>query len=448
MIPAAGHGDAAGMASGAVTEARLTDPAGRELHRVDLTDALLHLTADPDPFWRDLRARAPVAWQQLPDGRGFWAVTRHRDCGDVLADHEKYTSRTGTMLSMLGTPDPAGGRQMLVTDPPRHAALREPLQQALSPVALRRLTPKIQALAQDLIRTGVDTPCWDLAATMSTLPMSVAALLMGLPPEQDWDQLARWSTMAIAPDDPEYRCGGDPAATLRAAHRGLFEFFVGEADRRRRRGPLPAGPPDLVDRLLDIRVDGHELAVGDLIANCYSLLLGANVTTGHAVTGTVAGLLDDPAAYRHWATTPARLHSGVEEAIRWSSPVLHAMRHARRDTTLAGVPIRAGDPVVAWLISANRDEAAFPEPSRLNLARQPNRHLAFGAGVHYCVGAVTARVTLRVVFEEIFRQVERFEPAGPVVRLRSTFINGIKHLPVHTVGRQTSTRRASSEPAR
>jgi cytochrome P450 len=410
------------------------DPGGARIAEADLTDASSYVKGNPVDLWRQLRHEAPLAWQQLPDGRGFWLVTRYDDCCRVLDDHETFTSLRGTMLAMLGTQDPAGGRQMLVCDPPRHTALREPLQKLLTSAALRRFTAQIRDHVRRFLRQGLQQPVWDIGATMMTLPTRIAALLMGLRLEDaDYLRLMRWSTMAMAPDDPEFQVDADRAATLREAHRGLFAFFGGELSARAR--DLGDGGEDLIDRLLAIRLDGRELGHGDLIANCYSLLLGANVTTGHVVSATVERFLGGDELYQKWAAHRALVRTGVEEAIRWTSPVFHAMRHTVRPVSFHGAEVASGDAVVAWITSANRDEAVFPDPEAFELSRQPNRHIAFGSGPHYCIGAVTARVTLRIVFEELLDHVESFEPAGEASRLASTFVNGIKHLPVRAVPR-------------
>lgn len=410
------------------TDSRLCDPAGNELFRLDLTDGTLFATTDLRPVWRELRRTAPVAWQQLADGRGFWAVTTHPECCAVLADHERFTSADGSMLGTLGQRDPAGGRQMTTSDPPYLTALRAPLRQVVNMVAARAWTPRIRTFIRHAVETACQQGKWDVGETMSVLPMKVAALVLGLAPDaEDSAALVRYTRMAVAPDDPEYAGPGGHAETLREAHRGLFRYFAAELVRRQRR----ADPgDDLIDRLLALRVDGRRLSAGDVAVNCYNLLIGANTTTGFAVTRLIEHLAGEPALYDRWSTDPRLLRSGVEEAIRWSSPAMHVMRHACRDTELAGVRIAEGDAVAAWLVSANRDENVFRAPDSLDPTRFPNPHIAFGFGAHYCLGAVTARVTMRVVVEEIFRLVGRFEPAGDAVRLHSSFISGIKHLPV------------------
>jgi cytochrome P450 len=413
----------------------LRDHVGAEIYPTDLSDPMLFATEDLVPVWRQLRQTAPVAWQQLADGRGFWVVTTHAGCREVLTDYERFTSERGTMIiSTLGADDPAGGRQMSVSDPPYHTALRQPLQQIVNSVALRRWAPHIRMFVRQALEPAFDGKVWDVGATMSALPMKVAELVMGLSLDDETSaRLVRWSVMAIAPDDPEYATAGGRVDTLDTARRGLVRFFAEETDRRMRRSAGTGTGGDLIDQLLAVRFGARRMSAGDLAVNCYSLLVGANITTGNSITATIARFLDHPDLYRRWSADPRLLRSGIEEAIRWSSPVLHVLRYARRATELHGVRIAEGDAISAWLVSANRDERIFSDPDSFHPERTPNPHIAFGAGPHYCIGAITARLTLRIAFEEIFRLVGHFETAGSPIRLHSTFVNGIKHLPVVAV---------------
>lgn len=409
------------------SDAVLLAPDGSRICHADLSDPKTFAEVNPVSLWRRLRAVAPVAWQQLPDGRGFWVVTTYAGCVEVLASYEGFTSEDGTMLSMLGSIDPAGGRQMLASDPPRHTALRRPLQTALTRTAQRDLDAPIRRHIRKALSAATREPVWDVGTTMTILPMKIAEAVMGLSLSRDEAaSLARWSTMALAPDDPEYAINGSRDETLAAAHIGLLEFFTKEIHRRRDR--TVGG--DLVGRLLSIRVEGQELRLADLLANCYSLLIGAAATTGHAATAVIGHLATDSRLYQRWAGDPALLRSGVDEVVRWSAPVLHVMRYARRPTWLGEARIMAGDAVTAWLVSANRDEAHFRDPDTFDPARRRSNHLAFGAGPHYCIGALTARIALRVIFEELFRRIDHIESAGTPERLCSNFINGVKHLPV------------------
>lgn len=406
------------------------DPAARvPLSDIDLYDARLYSHGDPHLAWQTLRREEPVFWQDLPDGRGFWSVTRYDDVRRVLADYTSFTSQRGAILKMLGTDDPAGGYQMAVSDPPRHTHVRKPLEELLTPAALRPHLPAIRDSVRKLLAPMCDEKPWDMGVAMTALPMIVSGVLMGLP-EKDYPDLVRRGLMTVAPDDEEFQVAGRPDATLRAAHHGLFAYFA-EQVRERRADPGPdLGSRDLIGRMMTMTVEGSPMTDGEIVANCYSMLLGANVNTGHVLSAAVLQLMDDPAQYDRWAADEAGWKTGLTEALRWSSPVVHFLRYAVEDVEIGGRRIKAGQGVVAWIASANRDEDVFGDPFRFDLRRRPNREISFGYGPHRCIGTAAARITLDITLREILTRVERFEPAGDAEHLCSNFTAGIKHLPV------------------
>ncbi len=389
----------------------------------DLVDPRLYSEGDPHRAWAALRRTAPVSWHPVGDALGFWSITKHRDAELVLRDHATFTSERGTMLDLLGTDDPAGGNQMAVTDPPRHTSMREPLQRALSLRRIDRQREVIRSQILRLIEPLADGGSFDFAVAMLSMPMAVTGVLMGLP-EEDWDWLTRLTTICIAPDDPEYQHPRGREYTLQSAHRQLFAYFQDIVrDRSRKPGD------DLVSVLLRTEFEGRRMSQGEAVSNCYSMLLGANVTTPHSPNFALRELIGTP-RLDDWAAHPELINNGVEEALRWASPVNHFLRYATRDVVVNGVPITAGQAVVVWLGSANHDEEVFQDPFVFDIRRQSNRHLAFGIGPHYCVGHTVARVTLRLLFEELFGRFTDFAPAGPVERLCSNFVAGIKHQPI------------------
>lgn len=395
---------------------------------IDLADPLLYADGDPYAVWRSLRTHSPVHWQPVerpgsPPGLGFWAVTRYPEVDRVLGDHACFTSERGTLLNLLGKGDPAAGRQLAATDPPRHDRMRAPLQRAMGARSARAYAGQIRAGIKDLLRPGATGEPFDLAAAMGRLPLALIGPLLDLP-AADWPDLARLTAMCAAEDDPDYQVGGGVADTLARGHRELFAYL---ADLVRHRARSPGD--DLVSVLLGMRFEGARLPPGAVVSNCYSLLLGASVTLPHVPTAAVAELART-GRYADWAARPDLLACGVEEALRWSSPASHFMRHARCPVRLAGVPIAAGDAVVAWLGAANRDPAVFTDPDTFDVRRPPGRHLAFGSGRHYCIGAHLARATLRLVFTELFGTFESVTLLAEPVRVRSTFLAGIKRLPV------------------
>ena len=390
---------------------------------VDLVDADLYGSGDPHLIWAEHRRTAPVRWQRVSADRGFWSVTRYADISRVLREHETFSSQRGTLVNLLGKGDPASGSQLAVTDPPRHGEMRDPLQRALSIRAVDHYQADIRALVAELLAPLADGGPFDLAAAMASLPMAVTGTMMAVP-RADWAQLTRAATAALAADDPAYQIQGSPEATLRRSHREIFAYFQDVVTSRRKL--LGDG---LIGTLLGISVDGRGLTDGQITANCYSLLIGATVTTPQVVTSAVAQLAGTGELDR-WAADPDLMTSGVEEAVRWASPTNHFMRYAIRDTELAGVPIRAGEPVVVWLGSANRDEFVFADPFHFDISRRPNKHIAFGVGPHYCIGHTIARVTLRIAFSELLGRFTGLELAAPPVRLRSNIIAGIRELQV------------------
>ena len=409
-------------------------PPGCPMHpaSVDLTDPLLYAGGTAHEVFRELRAHSPVVWQTDQTGTGFWSVTRYVDVVRVLHEHADFTSERGTLLNILGVDDPAGGKQMAVTDPPRHAQMREPLQRALSMKAVEQHRERIRTVVVDLIEPMGDG-VFDFAAAMATLPMAVTGTLMGLP-ASDWPDMVRLTTAAVAPDDPECMLPGGPAETLDKAHRELFAYFQ-DAVQARRRAP----GEDLISFLAAIEIDGRRMSPGEIMSNCYSLLLGANVTTPHVASATMA-TQTGTAVLEDWAAHPELAVRGTEEALRWASPANHFMRYATRDVVVGDVEIAEGDAVVAWLGSANRDEEVFADPFTFDIRRRPNRHVAFGVPPHYCVGHTVAKVALRLLFSEMLSRFEDFEVVGAPVLLHSNFIAGYKHLPV------VASRRATRGP--
>ena len=382
-----------------------------DLSHINLFDPSFFATGDPHAVWSYLRSHAPIYAQRLEDGRAFWSVTRHEDVCRVLKDHNTFTSQQGTMLCILHRPDIAAGKMMAATNPPRHTEIRRPFERALGPNAIQAHLPKLGCVAANLLAPGLSGEPWDFAEAAAAFPTEFIGFLMGIPTSEFMD--------------------GSPEETLRFAHHELLAYFASEISSRHRTGP----GDDLIGQLMSINVGGSRLTDEEIIFNCYGLLLGANVTTPHAASGTVLALAENPDEYSRWASNPELLASGVEEGLRWASPAIHFMRYAVRDTELHGTLIQRGEAVVAWLGSANRDERVFDNPYRFNVGRHPNRHVAFGFGPHFCVGAWLARYALRALFSELLRRVERIELVGPVAHLASNFVAGIKHMPVRMIPR-------------
>jgi cytochrome P450 len=388
-----------------------------------VADPVLFSDGDYRATWEHLRGLDRLTWQQVDPRRGFWSVVKYEDADQVLRDHETFTSERGTMLNTLGTQDPAGGRQFPVTDPPRHTDMRAPLQRALTPKSLQAQHEAIRGLVRELFAPLGDGGPFDFAQAMLMLPVGVAGVAMDLP-RADWPRLCHLLNAAVSAEDADYLTAEGAVATADSAHRELFAYFQ---DLYRERVRKPGD--DLISVLLATEVAGRPMVLGEVLSNCYSVLLGASVTTPHSPNYVMAehigdGLLDE------WAADLGATASAVEEALRLASPVSYFMRHATRDVRVRNTLIKSGDPVVVWFGAANRDEEVFPDAAEFRIHRKPNRHLAFGMGPHYCAGHTLARATLKILFEELLSSYTGFEPAGAPERLRSSFISGYKHLPI------------------
>jgi cytochrome P450 len=388
-----------------------------------LSDPLRYTDLSFRSDWARMRRSDRLEWTQVNERTGFWSVVRYADVDRVLRDARTFTSERGTLLNILGMEDPAGGRQIAATDPPRHTVLRARLQKAMAIKAIEKQQELITRLVREIIDPLADGGVFDFAEAMLALPVALGGESMGLP-RADWPRLGYLLNSSIAAEDPEYRVAGGTQATLDRAHRELFSYFQDiYRERRRNLGD------DLVSVLITTEVDGRTMSPGEIMSNCYSVLLGAVVTTPHSPNYLMTEHIGDGLLDR-WAAEPAATPTGVEEALRLASPVSHFMRYAVSDTEVRGTKIKAGQAVVSWLGAANRDEDVFPEADTFDLHRRPNKHLAFGIGPHYCVGHTLARVTLRTLFTELLSRFTAFEPAGEPVRLHSNFISGFKHLPI------------------
>ncbi|MEU5958558.1 cytochrome P450 [Streptomyces sp. NPDC047525] len=407
---------------------RLTPGAGRDidLGRVDLFDLDLYTSGDPHPIWDVMRAKAPLHHQALPDGREFWSVTRYDDVCRVLGDYQTFTSERGTVVTHLGVDDVAAGKLMTSTDPPRHTQVRRAIGAKLTARVVASWQDRIRQAIVHFLEPALGGGTFDLAEQALRLPAMVTGPLLGIP-EQDWDELVRLTAMVTAPSDPHFQHGSE-AATLAIAHHELVTYVTEWVKRRRSAGGEDGS---LLDHLMSVRAGGEPLTDEEIALDGYSLLLGANVTTPHTVSGTVLALIERPEQFAKARADPSLVPNLVEEGLRWTSPACNFMRYAVSDTRISGGTVPAGGAVVAWIASANRDESQFTDPHEFDIARSgANRHVAFGFGPHYCIGRPLAWMTLRIFFEELLLRFPSIELDGEPQHLRSYFIAGMTHLPI------------------
>jgi cytochrome P450 len=396
-----------------------------ELSEVDLVNRDTYVQGIPHEMFEVLRHEAPVFWHPEKDGRGFWAVTRYEDVVAVNRDNELYSSARGSAL-ILDQPEDMLAQQrlmMLNMDPPMHTRYRLLVNKGFTPRTVGRLEERIGELTNDIIdRVSEKGSCDFVVDIAAELPLQVIAEVMGVPLE-DRHKVFDWSNRMIGAEDPEYAVA--PEAAMEASME-LYAYANRLAAEKR------ASPSeDIISVLLHAEVDGERLS--ELEFDLFFLLLSVagNETTRNLISHGMLALIEHRDQRDKLLRDPSLLPGAVEEMLRIGTPVMHFRRTASRDTEIAGQPVAEGDKVVIWYVSANRDETVFPDPHRFDVERSPNEHVAFGGGgPHFCLGANLARLEIRALFREVLRRLPDMELAGPVERLRSNFINGIKHMPV------------------
>ena len=256
------------------------------------------------------------------------------------------------------------------------------------------------------------------------LTIAVIAEMLGVPRE-DWDLLFRWTNEVIAPQDPEFQ--GDKSAdeTITQARIEVFQYFERMVEERRKKPT-----DDIVSAVANGAVRGKQLPAMELLSYYFLLVVAGNETTRNAMTGGLLALLENPGEWKKLQQDPALIGPAVEEVVRWTTPVIQFCRTATRDYAIRGKTIRAGQSACLFYPSANRDEEVFPDGDVFRIDRHPNDHIAFGRGEHVCLGAHLARLELRCAFEALRERLVRAEVTGPVQRVRSSFVGGIKHVPL------------------
>lgn len=395
------------------------------LSSIDLTDLDRFQRGEHHEMFKVLRAEAPVFWQDHPRGKGFWSVTKHHDLAAVNRDTGTYSSEVGG-VSILD-PDEYGsgmdprGVMMLHMDPPRHTRYRLLVNKGFTPRMVGLLEQYLRhravLIVDNIIERGECDFVEDLAAE---LPLQAIAEIMGVS-QDDRKLLFDWSNAMIGIDDPEYAGDDGPAAAAQ------LYGYVNELAKQRRSDPRD----DIVTKLINAEVDGDKLSELEFDMFMLLLTIAGNETTRNTTTHAMLALMQHPEQYQALVEDRALLPTAVEEFLRWASPVLHFRRTATRDTVIRGQEIKAGDKVVMWYVSANRDEEVFDEPFRFDITRASNDHVAFGGGgAHFCLGANLARMELQIIFEEMLGRIPDMTMTADPQFLRSNFIGGIKHLPV------------------
>jgi cytochrome P450 len=389
----------------------------------DLSDPGLYQTTDPVPLWARLRAEAPIYWTEGGAAGSFWAVLNHDLATQVLTDPGTFISERGMRLD--GDPaaaEAAAGKMLIVTDPPRHGAIKRIINSTFTPRVVARLKDTMRAVVSEAIDEAIAQEVCDFTEVAARLPVAVICDLLGVP-SKDWDLMLDLTMTAF----------GHTAASEEEATRAYTDIFLYYSDlvELRRREP----GQDVVTALVNGRIDGVPLTDEEIFLNCTGIISGGNETTRHSTVGGLLAFIQNPDAWRLLCERPELAGSASQEVLRFAASVLHVRRTAVRDAKVGGRAIRAGDRLAMWLPSANRDEAVFAHPDTFGISRSPNRHITLSHGTHYCLGGPLAAAEIEVTLEALARRVDHAELAGPPRRLRSNLIWGFESMPVTLVPR-------------
>jgi hypothetical protein len=384
---------------------------------------------DPYPLYHRLRADDPVHRSAL----GFWVLTRHADVLAVLRDprmsRDPRRSERVELLRASAEVDELlaseeAAPSMLFVDPPDHTRLRTLVNKAFTPAAVERLRPRVEAIVAGLLDRVAGAGAMDVVEDLAyPLPVTVICELFGVP-TADRDQFRAWSRGLVHLLDPLVASDAlERALQARLALRGYLRGLIAE------RRAHPAG--DLLTALIAAEDQGHQLNEDELVSMCVLLLVAGHETTVNLIANGLLALLRNPGERARLQADAALAGSAVEELLRYDSPVQFTSRHALADLDIGGRRVGAGETVVAVLGAANRDPARFPDPDRLDLARAPNRHVAFGGGIHFCLGAPLARMEARVAIPAMLARLPGLELGRqPPVRRATVTLRGLASLPV------------------
>jgi len=387
----------------------------------------------PHDAWTALRRESPVHWFERPAGDSYWAVTKHADITHIGKNPEIFANGPTVFVDFQ---DPPEGQErfrppptLIQLDPPKHQKYRKLISKRFTPRAMRQMHSDIERIAKNIVDgllEGGDEGEVDFVEKVAApLPIAVIAWLLGVP-ESDWNLLFEWTNRTIGAGDPEYQTDGEtPQETAQAAMLELFTYFTKMVEDRTKNPK-----DDLVTVFAHAEVDGVKLDPMDVLAWCFIIVVAGNETTRNATSGGMLALIEHPDQLRLVQRDPGLLQPAVEEILRWTSPIIHFARTATRDTELRGAKIREGQRLGLFYGSANRDEEVFSRPFEFDVTRQPNRHLAFGVGEHFCAGAHVARLEMEMAYKYLLPRIAEIELAGPPERLHSALVGGVKHLPI------------------
>jgi len=369
---------------------------------VDLSDPSAFVDAPPHAMLEELRRTQPVYWQEMAGEPGFWAVLKHADVVHVAREPRLFSAEEGgVVLENLAPEQLAMMRNMLLAmDPPRHVAYRKPLAPRFKARVIDRMEGDIRVICREIMEAAAAKGEVEFVHEVAgPLPTRVIGQLVGIPPE-DQDQIHRWAEQNTSGQDPELAGAGYQEGNPSV---DMAMYAIGFAARRRQEAPRE----DLTSLILAGNFGGQPMSDMDFGSFFVQLVTAGNDTTKTMLSGGVLALLEHPDQLAELRADPSLIPGAVEEILRWANPLHYFRRTATADTTVRGVPIAAGDKVLMYYTSANRDEEVFADPHRFDIHRSPNPHLSFGIAEHFCLGVHLARLEGRIFIEGCWRGSRR-----------------------------------------
>lgn len=405
----------------------------------DPLDASLNLERLPVEELAEIRRAEPVHWVDVPEGtggfgdKGYWIVTKHADVKEVSKRNDIFGSSPDGAIPVWPqemTRDAIDLQKavLLNMDAPQHTRLRKIISRGFTPRAIGRLEDELRARARKIAETAAAAGSGDFVEQVSCeLPLQAIAELLGVP-QDDRDKIFRWSNEMTAGEDPEY-ADVDPAMSS-------FELITYAMKMAEERAQNPT--EDIVTKLIEADIEGEKLSDDEFGFFVVMLAVAGNETTRNSITHGMIAFADNPGQWELYKKE--RPSTAADEIIRWATPVSAFQRTALEDTELSGVKIKKGERVVMSYRAANFDDEAFDNPHQFNILRDPNPHVGFGGtGAHYCIGANLARMTINLIFNAIADVMPDITPVGEPERLKSGWLNGIKHWQVDYTGAGASS---------
>ncbi|MBW0020105.1 MAG: cytochrome P450 [Mycobacterium sp.] len=401
------------------------------------TDKAARLLADPLAYTDEqrlhaalthLRANAPVSWVDVPDYRPFWAITKYADVMDIERNNVLFTNWPRPVLTSAEGDEQAaamGVRTLIHLDDPEHRVVRAIGADWFRPKAMRALKVRVDELAKVYVdkMMAVGPECDFVQQVAVNYPLYVIMSLLGVP-EEDFPRMLKLTQELFGSDDSEFKRGTTTDEQLPALL-DMFEYF-NAVTAARREHPTQ----DLASAIANARVDGEPLSDVDTVSYYLIVATAGHDTTSATISGGLQALAENTDQLARLRSDLSLMPQATEEMIRWVTPVKQFMRTAAEDATVRGTRIAAGESVLLSYVSANRDEDVFDDPFRFDVGREPNKHVAFGYGVHFCMGAALARMEVNSFFTELLPRLKSVELTGDPEYTATTFVGGLKHLPV------------------